>query len=70
MVVGNKIDLRVTNPEESFVSTHEGLKFTEYFKEELKLAALFIETSAKTGENIQGAFAKLLDIMIAKKTKG
>ena len=70
IIIGNKIDLRVTHPEESYVSTQEGLKFTEYFKEKLKLAALFIETSAKTGENIQDAFGKLLDIVIAEETKG
>ena len=70
IIIGNKIDLRVTHPEESYVSTQEGLKFTEYFKEKLKLAAFFIETSAKTGENIQDAFGKLLDIVIAEGTKG
>lgn len=70
IIIGNKIDLRVTSPGESYVSTHEGLEFIEYFKKKLKLAALFIETSAKTGENIQDAFGKLLDIMISEKTKG
>lgn len=69
-IIGNKIDLRVTSPEEIFVSADEGLKFTEYFKDKLELDALFIETSAKTGENIQSAFGKLLDIMIADRTKG
>lgn len=64
IVIGNKIDLRLTYPEEDFVSTQEGLKFTEYFKEKLNVAAIFLETSAKTGENIQEAFGKLLDIMI------
>ncbi|MFW9836509.1 MAG: Rab family GTPase, partial [Candidatus Thorarchaeota archaeon] len=64
IIVGNKIDLRVTQPEETYVSTQEGTEFTEYFKEKLKVEPIFIETSAKTGENIQNAFGKLLDIMI------
>lgn len=68
IIVGNKIDLRVTDPQESIVSTEEGHEFTETFKEKLKIEALFIETSAKTGENIQEAFGKLLDLMIAGKT--
>jgi Ras-related protein Rab-1A len=70
IVIGNKIDLRLTYPKEDLVSTQEGLKFTEYFKEKLNVAAIFLETSAKTGENIQNAFGKLMDIMIKEGIKG
>ncbi|MFW9835196.1 MAG: hypothetical protein ACFFEK_14445, partial [Candidatus Thorarchaeota archaeon] len=47
----------------------EGVEFTETFKKKLKIAAIFIETSAKTGENIQEAFQKLLDIVITGKVR-
>lgn len=69
IVVGNKIDLRVTDPDENYVSTQEGVEFTETFKEKLKIAAIFIETSAKTGENIQEAFKRLLDIVITGQVR-
>ncbi|MHA2027197.1 MAG: Rab family GTPase [Candidatus Thorarchaeota archaeon] len=67
VIIGNKIDLRPNVPQDNIVTTQEGLKFTEYFKEKLNVSALFLETSAKTGENIQEAFGKLLDIMIEEE---
>lgn len=69
IVIGNKIDLRIY-PKEDFVSSQEGLKFTEYFREQLNVATIFIETSAKTGENIQDAFGRLIDMMIEAENKG
>ena len=69
IVIGNKIDLRTTHPERNFVSTEEGLKFTEHFKKILDVASIFIETSAKTGENIQTAFNQLIDLMIIEESK-
>jgi Ras-related protein Rab-1A len=69
IVVGNKIDLRSTHPERKFVTTQEGSKFTERFKKILNIPAIFIETSAKTGKNIQKAFKQLIDLMIIEESK-
>ncbi|MFW9816101.1 MAG: Rab family GTPase, partial [Candidatus Thorarchaeota archaeon] len=70
IVVGNKIDLRSTYPEKEFITTQEGLDFAERFKKILNVSTIFIETSAKTGENIQDAFRQLVDLMIIEESKG
>jgi len=67
-VIGNKIDLRWEHPREDVVSTKEGQQFTEYFIEKLEVDAIFRETSALTGENIQDMFTELLKMM-AKDSK-
>ena len=59
VIVGNKIDLRLQTP--TIVSTEEAQKLVLRLKEE-KYNVDYIETSAKTGENVQEAF-----IRIAKK---
>lgn len=59
-IVANKIDLRESYSENSLVSTEEGQRFTEHFREKLEVPATFIETSAKTGENIEDMFTELL----------
>ncbi len=64
IIVGNKIDLRSHYPEEDIVSFEEGKEFTKTFSERMKTPALFIETSALTGENIDDAFTKLTEMMI------
>ena len=56
ILVGNKIDLK----EDRVVSREEGEKLSE------KLMLTYIETSAKTGENINDAF-KMLALQIIKK---
>lgn len=61
IIVANKIDLRGTVDDE--VTTEEGEKFTEYFMEKLDVPAVYVETSAKTGENVVNAFTKLLRMM-------
>ncbi|TFF93508.1 GTP-binding protein [Candidatus Thorarchaeota archaeon] len=63
IIIGNKIDIRDRAPYSERVSTQEGKEFAEYFMKKLDVPAVFIETSAKTGENIQAAFAKLLKMM-------
>jgi small GTP-binding protein len=63
-IVGNKIDLRSYHPKENIVSYEEGLEFTKKFSETLETPAIFIETSALTGENIDRAFEKLTRMMI------
>ncbi len=63
VIVGNKTDLRETVPEEERVTADEGRKFTEYFIEKLGVPAVFKETSAKTGYNIESTFNDLLRMM-------
>jgi small GTP-binding protein len=63
VIVGNKIDLRSDLRAKDAVSPEEGQKFAEYFKAKLNVPAYFIETSAKTGENIQHTFTELLRMM-------
>jgi small GTP-binding protein len=63
-IVANKADLRHSNPSRDEVSTEEGLRFTEYFKEKLEVPAVFKETSALTGENIDDTFTELIRMMI------
>jgi len=68
-VIGNKTDLRWGYPREDVVSTEEGQQFTEYFTEKLEVDAIFRETSALTGENIQDMFTELLRMMTENDTK-
>ncbi|MHA2376304.1 MAG: Rab family GTPase, partial [Candidatus Thorarchaeota archaeon] len=69
IIVGNKIDLRPGHPSEETVSPEEGQEFTEKISAELKTNAVFIETSALTGENIDEGFNKLTGMMIEKTEK-
>ncbi|MFW9974557.1 MAG: GTP-binding protein [Candidatus Thorarchaeota archaeon] len=64
IIVGNKIDLRSYHPKEDIITYEEGLAFTKKFSERLNTPAIFIETSALTGENIDRAFDKLTRMMI------
>jgi len=66
VLVGNKIDLRIR--QKSHVSTEEGQKMKEFLQENFKLNVLFIETSAKTGENVDTAF-KILAREIVQRYK-
>lgn len=68
-IIGNKIDLRWEHPLEDVVSTKEGRQFTDYFTEKLEVDALFRETSALTGLNIQDMFAELIKMMSKDATK-
>ena len=69
IIAGNKIDLRSGRSSEEVVSTEEGRTFTENIGEKLNTNAIFIETSALTGENIDDAFAKLTEMMLDKAMK-
>jgi small GTP-binding protein len=62
-VIGNKIDLRDSGEFEDIVSTEEGQAFAEYFAERLDAPALYKETSALTGENINETFSELTGLM-------
>ncbi|MHA2263454.1 MAG: hypothetical protein ACXAEN_13755, partial [Candidatus Thorarchaeota archaeon] len=63
VIVGNKTDLRPGVPEKERVTADEGQKFTEYFVEKLDVPAIFKETSALTGYNIEDTFEQLLGMM-------
>jgi len=74
VLVGNKIDLRDSVPDA--ITTEEGIKLRKEIIEKYGLEVLFIETSAKTGENVDRAFqgmAKLLlqevGVIVLKKKK-
>jgi small GTP-binding protein len=64
IIVGNKIDLRPAyGATDSFVTKREGQEFTDLFIDKLDIPATFIETSARTGENVKVAFHHLLSMM-------
>lgn len=67
IIIGNKIDLRPSHPQNETVSFEEGQEFTERFGEKLNTPSVFIETSALTGENIDKAFNSLAEMMIDKE---
>lgn len=69
IVVGNKTDLRVSHPVEHQIATEEGTRFTEYYMQKLNRPAVFMETSALTGEKIIEAFEELTNLMIDFHTK-
>ncbi len=58
ILVGNKIDLRTEEREDLMVNSQKGKELAD------SLGIPFIETSAKTGENIKKAFKLLGDIVI------
>ncbi|MGY5875398.1 MAG: Rab family GTPase [Candidatus Thorarchaeota archaeon] len=63
IIVGNKSDLRDNPVYARCVTEEEGREFAEVFTEKLGVPALFMETSAKTGDNIMFAFESLLNMM-------
>jgi len=68
-ILANKVDIRTPEIQDFEVSTEEGLAFTELFRERLEIPAVFLETSAKTGENIQEAFTQLTRTLIDEDSK-
>ncbi len=63
VIVGNKTDLRERYPESERVTANEGREFTKYFIEKLGVPAVFKETSALTGYNVDNTFHDLLQMM-------
>ncbi len=64
MIVGNKTDLRHNLPPGEAITTEEGKAFAEKIAEKLGTRAVFIETSAKTGNNIDETFEVLTRMMV------
>ncbi len=64
IVLGNKIDLRPSQPVGQVVSSEEGERFARKFGESLNTPTIFMESSAMTGENIDKAFTTLTAMMI------
>lgn len=66
ILIGNKIDLRIEG-EPSHISPELGEKMADQFSELLsdgKLKVNYVETSAKTGENVEAAFSKLVETIV------
>ena len=68
-VLANKVDLRNPDDSKDYVSTGEGRNLAVMIKERLGVPTVFLETSAKTGENINEAFSNLTRLMIADEEK-
>jgi len=63
VIVGNKIDLR--NSSTVTIDAERGKEYAERISNELNIPTLFLETSAKTGENIPELLSQLVDMMIS-----
>ncbi|MFX1293458.1 MAG: GTP-binding protein [Promethearchaeota archaeon] len=61
-LIGNKSDLPTRE-----VTYEEGLEFAEYLSEKLRYAMPYIETSAKTGENIDYLFQDFCRMFLIKE---
>ena len=69
ILIGNKIDLRPMadappDPRRSWVSNEEGQILKRYLEERFDVPIVFIETSAKTGENVDLAFHELAYLLL------
>ncbi len=68
-ILANKIDLRSSEINDYEVSTEDGLRFKDMFVNRLEVPSVFLETSAKTGDNIQEAFTELTRLLIKEDMK-
>ncbi len=64
VIIANKVDLRPSRSSDEIVTREEGEKFAKVFNERLEVPVIFKETSALTGENINEAFAELVELLI------
>ena len=70
ILLGNKTDLRDAN-DPTHITTEQGLKLADEMAKnfsESKIKIPYLETSAKTGENVQQAFRYLAEMIIEGKT--
>ena len=67
-IIANKVDLRDVYQSEDIVTTKDGKEFTDHFKEKMEVPSIFIETSAKTGQNVLNAFDTLIEMMLEYRT--
>lgn len=63
ILVGNKTDLRDEIP--TSVSTKEGFEARDSLSELNKSSVQYIETSAKTGDNVEQAFKMIIDELLS-----
>ncbi|MHA2140332.1 MAG: GTP-binding protein [Candidatus Thorarchaeota archaeon] len=63
IVIANKIDLRPMEHDYSMVSTEEGIKFADFYRERMEVSTAFRETSALSGEGVLDAFSELINLM-------
>jgi len=66
VLVGNKIDLKDQVP--VYVSSDYGEMMRDYLEKRYRVPVKFIETSAKTGENIEEAFVMLAELILSQIT--
>ena len=66
ILVGNKIDLRSNNGSVSF---EQGNDLAKNLSKEFKIPITYLESSAKTGENIETIFSTIASLIIEFKSK-
>ncbi|MDH5645140.1 MAG: GTP-binding protein, partial [Candidatus Heimdallarchaeota archaeon] len=59
VLIGNKADLK--KEQEDFITTEEGIAFAKRMSELYHQDIIHIESSAKTGENVEKAFISLIE---------
>jgi len=66
ILIGNKVDLRGATPKEVQVSKITAAAYAETLSEWGGFKVPYIETSAKTGQNVQRAFDHLIDVILSR----
>lgn len=62
IILGNKVDLRNTVPSHKRVTTREGEELTQKLSYQMGSPFVFMETSAKTGENIKRFLTTIIEM--------
>ena len=61
VIIGNKTDLRGELPEEVQVNKTSALTYAQILSEWGGIKVEYVETSAKSGQNVSSAFERLID---------